>query len=368
MLSLPSLVAAEGWQDRILINGDLRFRGEHIIDGANEAGTVMTETERMRLRARARLQLSAKINSQTDLILRAATGSPTTGAAPTTNQDLTGYGSRKDFNLDLAYASWRPKESSQIWLGKTPIPFYQPGVSDLLFDSDFTPEGISAKVFNQRGKFKTFWNLALWQMSERHDSSTPQARKDVILVGGDGGLQIPLAQDTLSIGASYYNYSNIRGTSAGTAGSPLARGNTTTISGLDLFYAYKYELVRVFGDFNTSVAGTAATLYIDAAQNQDPDDENLALLYGVKFGKLVEPGNWSLSVDHRFLQKDSTVGLIADDGVGSGGTDLTNTRICLHYQIGVGAVMGLTFIDARRLASSAHIGYQRSMVDLSLSF
>jgi hypothetical protein len=368
LMGFQAQAFGQSWADRIQPAADLRFRGEYISDGVNEVGSAEGDTERLRLRVRARLQMTFKINEEFDLIMRAATGSASVTTTATTNLDLTGYGSRKDFNLDLAYGRWHPSETTQVWFGKTPVPFFTPGGSDLLFDVDLTPEGVSYKDRFNHDRASMFWNLSVWQMNERHDSTTPEDKPDVILAGGDVGTDLKTGAGEFTLGVGYLNFMDIRGSPAGTTGAPTARGNTTVVDGANLLYVYKYEVARVFAEYRLNWGEMPVTFYVDGAKNQDPDEDNAAYLVGVKVGKIGPDGKWSALLDHRALQKDSTVGLITDDGVASGGTDLSSVRFIASYALRPGTVLGLVYIDGRRFRSTFDSDYRRAMLEINLVF
>jgi hypothetical protein len=67
-------------------------------------------------------------------------------SATSTNQDETGAFSSKPIWLDLAFFDYHPASVEGLHLlgGKIKQPYYFPGDSDLLFDTDVRPEGIAA--------------------------------------------------------------------------------------------------------------------------------------------------------------------------------------------------------------------------------
>lgn len=363
ILLFPAIgYAQSSWTDRWSFKGDLRFRNEQTVD--TTSGGVTHERNRQRIRAR--LGVNAKVNPNTDVMFRLATGDQSIGGTTSTNQDLTNYGANKMFNLDLAYANWKSKENAQVWVGKTPVVFYQPGTSDMLFDSDLTPEGVFYKEQSKGDGLGTFWNLGYWMMNERHSSSLPENQPDVMLVGGDLGLTTKLGDMSLTVGAGYLNFANIRDSSAGTTTASTAKGNTVTTSGTDLTYTYKYEVTRGFAELTLS--GSNISLYVDYAQNSDAEKDNVAQLFGIKWGQLKEVGSWMAAIDYREVQKDSTVGIIADADSAGGGTDIRSARYNIQYQAAQGFCLGLVHFDGKRNISSTSINYQKTFVDLSSTF
>src|SRR5690606_26422153 len=94
--------------------------------------------DRSRDRIRARAALIATPGEYSEVGLGVATG----GDDPvSSNQTLGSFGTKKDIDLDLAYATWKPVENTGVTFGKFVNPFYTVEKSQLIWDSDFRPEG-----------------------------------------------------------------------------------------------------------------------------------------------------------------------------------------------------------------------------------
>ena len=359
-----SVAAADGsWTDRWNFKGDFRFRNEQIKDGANSAGTVITETEQNRHRIRARLTATGKVNDSVETTFRLATGDTTVAGTTTTNQTLTNYEAKKSFNLDLAYANWHARENGQVWIGKSPIPYFQPGTSDLLIDTDITPEGISYKDKCNCGTTGAFWDLGYSVLNERHDSTTPVNQTDVMMVGADLGVNFNLGDAKVIIGAGTLNFPNIKDTSQ-VSGSSFAKGNSSTAGN----YTYEYRITRGFAEVSLPAFGTPFSIFFDYAKNGDPTDDNIAQLFGIKVGQLKDNGDLMFSVDVRDLKKDSTVGILAESDGAGGGTDVKSTRYQLQYQLDKGVVVAASYYDGKRNVSTLDIPYKRAMLDFMFGF
>lgn len=361
-----SALAQSSWTETWLLNGDLRVRSEQVIDATNASPQKTHERNRHRLRAR--LSVTGKVNSKTHAVFRLATGDQTASGATSTNQDETNFGAKKMFNLDLAYVNWRPSEPSQLWIGKAPVVFFQPGGSDMLFDSDMTLEGMFFKDQFNSDSFKSFVNLGYSILNERHDGVTPQNQPDVILVGGDFGVETEFENYSFSVGAGYLNFANIQDTSAGTTTLSIAKGNTTETSGTTLTFRNKYEVTRIFAEFRALGAGSKIVFYFDYAKNLSLPEGNIAQLYGMRWGDLKEVGQWWISLDFRDLQKDSTLGLITDGDSAGGGTDLRSFKFSVQHQLDQGISVGLSHYDGVRNVSTAGINYKKTFIDLNANF
>lgn len=361
---VTTFAADSSWTDRWSLKGDFRFRNEQIKDGANTAGTVITETERNRHRIRARLTAQGKVNDAVDTAFRLATGNATPDGTTTTNQDATGYGAKKNFNLDLAYANWHPTEDVAVWVGKTPIPFYQPGTSDLMLDTDFTPEGVSYKDQLKGENLGLFWNVGYSVLSEQHNSTAPASQTDVMIQGADLGMTGSFGDTKMVFGMGAVNFANIKDTPVTVSGSTISKGNTV-VAGT---YANRYEIIRGYFDMNLPIAGIPMGFFVDYLKNSATTDDNYAQLVGFKIGQLKNKGDILFVIDTRELKKDATLGAITESDGAGGGTDVKSTRAILSYQLDQGINLAAAYYEGKRNVSTLDIGYKRAMIDANFNF
>lgn len=350
------------WTDRFSFKGDFRLRGDSATEETVVGGEV-EDWERSRLRMRARLQMTAKVNENTDAIFRIASGGLSETDTTSTNQDLTDYGAKKGFNLDLAYANWKPNETAQVWLGKSPMVYYQPGNADMLFDSDVTPEGVSYKDTWKGETLSVFWNAGYWIVDEFSTNTgvTGKSAPEVTAVGGDLGINAKVGEFGVTLGGGIINFANIEGRPVATA-----RGNTTT--GTTAVYANKYELTRGFLEVTGPLLSNTVTLYYDYVQNEDPSDDNVGNLVGIRIGKLKNVADWAFSYDYRDVEADAALGVFAESDTGGGGTNLRVNRYTLGYQLAEATSAGLHYSQAERRATGRKLDYSRILLDLAYSF
>ena len=124
---------ASGWQDRISVNGDFRYR----FDGTDDEGREYVGLQRLR----ARLFVDGKVNNTTNVVMQLGTGGPNPRSQDATFSE---DGSSKDVTLRQAYVNWRPMTDVAVTAGKMPTPWVLNPL-DFFHDSDYFPEGIALK-------------------------------------------------------------------------------------------------------------------------------------------------------------------------------------------------------------------------------
>ncbi|MFA5096672.1 MAG: putative porin, partial [Candidatus Omnitrophota bacterium] len=127
------------WMQNIKIKGDLRLRYQYKHDKAANGLAKDTNIGRIRMR----LGLEGKINEKLKAGVGIATGS---GDPRSTNITFGGYNEKKTIVLDYGYAkyspfSWLELVGGKMFLGDT---LWEP--SDLIWDTDITPEGAMIKL------------------------------------------------------------------------------------------------------------------------------------------------------------------------------------------------------------------------------
>jgi hypothetical protein len=178
MFGFPKLPQASNWWENIKIEGDFRYRHEMIDKEGKDI--------RHRHRLRARLSVFAKANDMIDIGIRMATGS---NDPVSTNQTLDNAFSTKDFRLDMAYFNLYHEKvpDFRTTAGKFKNPFFKPGKSELIWDSDWNPEGGAATFHHDLNNVAvTLIGAGLW--IEEHSSSDAYISMRKIRV-------LPLAQD-----------------------------------------------------------------------------------------------------------------------------------------------------------------------------
>lgn len=359
ILALALVVSSSAYAEtEIKVKGDFRFRTENIKE---EQASPTPEAERSRQRLRLRLAAQAKVNATTDVHVRFATGSTTNTETNSTNQDLTDYYSKKTIVLDQAYFDWKATDSLKVWGGKAPLAFHSVGGNDMIFDTDLTPEGLAAKYKHSLESGEIYFNTAMTWLNERYSASGATDNTDVGLVGAQLGFAHKAEAWNLNVNAASYNYSNIKGATA-----PAARGNT--LSGGS--YVNDYKVTSLGLEIGTDISEMPVSLYAESVNNSDPSTNNKGSIFGVKIGKLKDAGSWSLTIDSREVEKDATVGVLADSDSSGGGTDIRSTKLAGAYQVADNSNVALTVFSGKKTISSTTLSpnYQRVMLDFNYNF
>jgi len=117
----------------ISFSGDVRLRAEPLFGGPSDGSL-----DRMRGRLRARFNATADLGPQFRTGITLATGDINDPVS--TNQNLTGFYTRKTMALDQAFVQFRPNQFKALTLigGKFAYPWYN---TELTWDKDLNPEG-----------------------------------------------------------------------------------------------------------------------------------------------------------------------------------------------------------------------------------
>jgi len=350
-------VKASDWWENIKVKGDLRYRHE-MIDAENKDA-------RNRQRIRARVGIYAKANEMMDIGIQLATGSTD---PVSTNQTLDGAFSTKDIRLDLAYFTFHHEnaEGFKITAGKMKNPFFKAGKSELIWDSDWNPEGGAltfAKSFDNVDM--TFTGAGLW-IDER------SASDDSYIVSGQGVVRFNFNgnNSSFALGGSIYNYVNAKGY-APFYDDEDAKGNSFNepVEDEGIFYANDFELVEFFGEVTHKVNNIPVTVMGDYVSNSAADSLNTGWLFGFRVGKAKKAGSWDLRYNYRNVEADAVVGIFTDSDFRGGGTDAKGHEIGASYQLAKNANLGATyFINEIGLEMDETMEFNRLQLDLQLKF
>ena len=348
---LTSVAVTDDQGENLQLKGDLRYRHEMI----DKEG----EVTRNRHRLRARVGIEANVSPYTIIGLQLATG---TNDPVSTNQTLDNGFSTKNIMLDLAYFEMKHKAILGLELkgGKFNNPFFKPGKSELLWDTDWNPEG-GAVTFQRDFKYLslTLMGAGLW-IEERSSGD------DSWLAAGQGILRYFLNEkkSSFAIGGGFFNYIN-------TAGfepffdpeEPM--GNTIDDSGL---YVNEYELLELFAEITHNFNDIPVVVMGDYVTNTATDSLDNGWLVGIRVGKMKKPGSWSFRYIYREVERDAVVGTFTDSDFRGGGTDAKGHEIGGAVLLAKNTAFKATYFINTIGLDKEGSSYNRLQVDLQLKF
>lgn len=341
VLAAPPALAQASWTDSIKLSGDTRVRFE-TIDAEGSAS-------RERSRFRARFAMEAKASDDLKLVFRFATGE---GSPVSTNVTMDGGFSGKNIFVDRAYADWRINDLWNVQVGKVKSPWFRPGGTGLLIDSDLNPEGIV--LHGKSGAL--FGSVAALSVEERSSSD------DSLLLSAQGGWRGEInGTASLTAGVGYYAYTNTVGQTPFYNGDP--QGNTVDAAGN---YVSDYKLLQLFAEYDTKIDDLPLTVFADLVQNTDAStSQDLAWTLGatVGFGKTDVGYAW---VD---TEADAVLGTFNDSNFAGGFTDANGHLIRVKYAVRNNVALGGTLIVSERGGFAGPAAdYNRLMLDIEFSF
>ena len=351
LIAGANFISAADWWENVLVKGDLRYRHEMIKAGENET--------RNRHRIRARVGITGKVNDFANVGIQFATGSDD---PVSTNQSLDNGFSTKNLMLDLAYLTMKPTfaEGLTVTAGKFKNPYFKPGKSELLWDSDLNPEGGVLNYTNQLDNFDiTVIGAGLW-IEERSSG------KDSWLGAGQAvlGFNFNEKKSGVKFGAGMFNYVNVK------MYRPFydddAFGNSIDDYGT---YMFDYELTETYFEINHKFKDYSVTVMGDFVTNNAVDNLNSGWLVGIKAGKTKKPGTWDLRYNYREVERDAVIGTYTDSDFRGGGTDANGHEVGGGYQIADNMKFNVSyFINKIGLEENEQTDFNRLQVDLQLKF
>lgn len=346
--------ARESWPDRIRLDGDFRYRYENIDPEGSST--------RDRQRIRARANIKADIIDDVEVGFGLATG----GDDPvSTNQTLGAGGSSKSIVLNLAYVDWEATDGLHVFGGKFKNPLMRAGKNSLMWDSDWTPEGIGVT-------YKRDWFFAnalgtYLESDTRRDNENFSWGAQIGASGEIGGAAV-------KGGIAYFSI-DTKGdaTTFGDASDPGDYFGNTAVeagglpcgtTGAACEYLYDYELTQVFAEAAFEVGGFPTLVFFDYVKNSDPSDNDTGWIAGTKIGQTKDRGEFQFSYYYADKEADSIFGLLTDSDFGGGGTDSKGHWLQLNYGVNKTWTIGAQyFINEIDQVSGNERDYDRLMID-----
>lgn len=339
LLPIAALAVTSAHAEMPSVNwsGDFRYRHEN-----TDSGTTIDHQAQQRIRAR--LQAKAEVSKGVTAKVRLASGGD---SITSTNQTLGDGGSNKELHIDIFSVDWNFYEGATVTLGKMSNPFYAPGSSDIVFDSDVTPEGIA--VSYEKGMF--FANAAQYWIANNTGSS------DVILYAPQAGVKLPVGGMNITASAAWYNFSSLSGQTS--TGNLASKGNTTSGGN----YAFGYKVLNANVALDGKMNDFGYGVFFDYIKNGEVDNDDTGWLAGTK----LSYKSWSLGYDYRWMDADSTLSILPDSDIGgSVNTGVYGHRTKLGYKINKNISSDVTYYANTISSTKKH--YDKYQLNLVFKF
>ncbi|MFT5171758.1 MAG: hypothetical protein ACI9BD_001536 [Candidatus Marinamargulisbacteria bacterium] len=296
----------------IAADSDLNLKGDVRLRVQNQ--TTASSLGRARQRIRLRLQGKKQISENSLVGFGIASG----GSDPrSTNQTLENSFDSPDLRLDQAYIRYTMTSDMTLVGGKMKNPLWRP--SDLLWDTDITPEGFALKTDASLTDLNIWLNAGYFILDE-----TSASESDPFLLVAQAGSSIVVSEEIASkLALSVYSFQNTSGQvmahSAGTnsgATTGLLNETSAVVGSTELTFKDVFAIPM----FKT---------FAEIVVNMDASSANKGGIFGIKFGdkKPAKLGQWQATVAYRYLGKDAWMDMLPDSDSYSGATDIQGLEL-----------------------------------------
>lgn len=304
--------------DTITIKGDFRLRQENFMK------FTPGQTDRSRQRFRLRLGSDFVLPQGFGGHFHLASG---TGEQVSTNQSFDNLSSQKEIWIDLAYLDWKPNSAWTISAGRMKNPFWQVYSSDIVWDSDYNPEGAAQQWQGFFGDKKVFLNLL--QMVADEDSGSNQ---DQWMLGEQVGTEFKLPNDSrIRTALAHYQWINENVGTFSQVGVNEGNRRTGAAPGT---LQNRFAVLEWTTEWAAWIGKTPLSLqltYINNMGSTLTPSENQGLQVGAIYGKASAANSWELGYFWKRAETDATVADVADSDFGDGGTNRVGHMLWWAY-------------------------------------
>lgn len=339
------------WVQNIKLKGDFRLRYQY----KHEASTTYPKDTHIG-RVRVRLGMESKVN---DKIL-AGIGIATNSGGDPRSTNITfgdkngGYSTKMEMRLDYAYGKYTPTPWMTLTGGKMLLADVLWEPTDLVWDTDITPEGaIVALNKSLNANATVFVNAGV--IVGTSDTSGTADTVNMYLV--QPGLNYKFSEKASLKGVfSLYDWSNVKGTAYPTD-SWYKSSNTKT----GTTWTYDYRVASPALEFSLAEPFKAVGLNVEKLKifgeyvdNMAVSKKNTGYAMGFQFGhdKVEKWGNWQLRYLYAMLEKDAVLDVTPDSDRYSGKTGMRSHEFSLIYGLGKNTNMAVDIYRSWNIDSS----------------
>lgn len=315
------------WVEDIKWTGDIRVRQEMF----NKK--TRSQVDRTRQRFRLRLNTDVKLPYNLMVKLTLASG---TGEQVSTNQSYDNLSSQKSIYIDKAFVAWQALPMLKFQTGRMENPIWRQYSSDVVWDSDFNPEGFSQSYAQLLGPVNVFVNAmqmvadedsgnnsteALTVSTSRSAGSSP---RDQWMIGNQIGAEIRLPLESrLKVAIANYNWINERygDMGPGTNNEGNRRFSTSTGTVINNFNVNEITGVLSSWILKTPIQLQGTYIQNSGARSSLSPKEDTGWQLGGIIGKTGQKNGWEVAYFRKHVRTDATIADVADSDFGDGGTN-----------------------------------------------
>jgi len=331
------------WVQNMKVKQDLRIRHQY------ERRTNDTEG-RNRGRVRYRLGVETKVTDD----IKAAAGLATGGTDPrSTNQTFQNTFDTPDIRLDYAYAEYKPNSHMNFAAGKHKRKPYLWAPTDLLWDGDINPEGVSGHFQKELTYNTNGWiNTGVWVLDDNDQVDRPDPFMNFV----QGGVIVKEGDFDAKLASTYYGFHGVKGLALDNdAGSNTATGGVLKYDYDSVGVSTEFGIKEIFGGLPLDIDERIA-LFGDFIHNVDADDDATGWAAGVKFGnkKAKKSGQWQAKYIYAKLGKDAFLDTFPDSDRYGGATDVKSHEFAVNYAWKKGVILGVDYYNSNRIKASSN--------------
>lgn len=339
------------------IKGDLRLRQESKTEeGATTSDNKTNNRQRYRLRVGMNYKLDSKLSVKTQL----ASG---TGEQTSTNQTMGNNGAQKQLWIDMAYVEFKPIDALTLFGGRMKNNMWQAYTSDIVWDTDYNPEGLAESIKIPVGNTRLFFNALQSTINEDLVGSST-GTKPQYLFSNQVGITVPVPMDSrVTLAGAIHDFVNER-SRAITATPGKAQGTNT--------FPNDIRVNELSGEFFTNLPVIDLPLSIQgtyikntASNDQLTPNDNTGYQAGGILGKADRKSAFEVAYFKKSSGKDSTEDDIADSDFP--GTNRVGNIYWVAYGLSDVAGLKAKYFDTK-IINGAKKDIQLLQIDFQVKF
>jgi hypothetical protein len=340
------------WIKNIKFSGDFRLRYQWEDREADD------KLERNRGRFRLRLGAETKLADEVKVGFGLASGS---GDPRSTNVSFENTFEKKNIKIDYAFAEYSPVKWFSLIGGKFQNPLYRP--SDLLWDTDITPEGAAVKFqYPVLPTLDISFNSGFFVLDEISDGHDPY------MVALQPGLNWNITKDiNFQLALAYYLFGGVQGTTL-----DFSSGTNTLVNG-KLKFNYDAPVVSAGFGFKNPFGQTFIPyfgLFGEYVNNPDPDDDHQGFIAGLRAGhtSMKKFGDWFFEYSYRKLEKDAWPDVFPDSDFYGGATNVKGHEAIFNFGLWKNIWLGFDYYNSRKILGDPKQTENLVQVDFNFKF